>query len=73
MKTKIVSEVMIPIEDYVKVKEEDTLFDVIQTLEGSKTKGKGHAHRDAIVVDGDGKFIGKVTMIDSFPRSGTEL
>lgn len=66
METKIVRDVMIPIENYITVKEEDSLFDVIQTLESSKTKDKGHAHRDAVVVDGDGNFIGKVTMIDIF-------
>jgi Mg2+/Co2+ transporter CorC len=66
METKIVRDVMIPIVDYVTVKEEDSLFDVIQILERSKTKDKGHAHRDAVVVDDDGKFIGKVTMIDIF-------
>jgi predicted transcriptional regulator len=66
METKLVREVMIPIESYVTVHEEDSLFDVIQTLEGSKAANKGRAHRDAVVVDEDGKFIGKVTMIDIF-------
>ncbi len=66
METKLVHEVMIPIESYVTVHEEDSLFDVIQTLEGSKITNKGRAHRDAVVVDEEGKFIGKVTMIDIF-------
>ena len=66
METKLVREVMIPIESYVTVQEEDSLFDVIQTLESSKATNKGRAHRDAVVVDQDGKFIGKVTMIDIF-------
>lgn len=66
METKRVREVMIPIESYVTVREEDSLFDVIKALESSKVKNKGHAHRDAVVVDEEGKFIGKVTMIDIF-------
>ena len=66
METKLVREVMIPIEKYVKVKEEDSLYDVIQTLESYKTAHNGRAHRDAVVVGEDGKFIGKVTMIDIF-------
>jgi predicted transcriptional regulator len=66
METKLVHEVMIPIQSYVTVHEEDSLFDVIQALESSKVKNKGRAHRDAVVVDGNGKFIGKVTMIDIF-------
>jgi predicted transcriptional regulator len=66
MKTKLVKEVMIPIENYVTVQKESSLFDVIQILESSKAPNRGRAHRDAIVVDEDGKFIGKVTMIDIF-------
>ena len=66
METKLVKEVMIPFEQYVTVKKEDSLYDVIETLEKSKSTNNGRAHRDAIVVDGDGKFIGKVTMIDIF-------
>jgi len=66
METKLVKEVMIPIERYVKVSKEDSLYDVILTLERSKEVNRGRAHRDAIVVDKDGKFIGKVTMLDIF-------
>jgi len=61
-----VKEIMIPIDQYVKVTEEDGLMDVIQALENSKSKEEGHAHRDAIVMDHNGNFIGKVTMIDFF-------
>jgi CBS domain-containing protein len=66
METKLVREVMIPIKSYVTVQEENSLFDAIQTLESSKTSNRGRAHRDAVVVDKDGIFIGKVTMIDIF-------
>ena len=66
METKLVKEVMIPLEGYVTVNTEDSLYDVIQTLESSKAADSGRAHRDAVVVDEDRKFIGKVTMIDIF-------
>ena len=66
METKLVREVMIPIKGYVTVHEDDSLFEVIQALESSKVANKGRAHSDAVVVDEEGKFIGKVTMIDIF-------
>lgn len=66
METKRVREVMIPIASYVTVREEDSLFSVIQTLESSRIAKKSRAHRDAVVVDADGEFIGKVTMIEVF-------
>ena len=66
MKTKLVKEIMIPIADYVTVKKENDLVDVLQILEDTRKSSKAHAHRDAIVVDDAGKYIGKVTMIDIF-------
>ncbi len=66
MKNTLVKEVMIPILDYMTIKEEDTLYDVFQILGESKQGSANHAHRDAIVVNGDGEFQGKVTMIDIF-------
>jgi CBS domain containing-hemolysin-like protein len=60
-----VKEIMIPISDYVTVQKEDTLVEVLQSLEQDRTEN-GHAHRDAIVVDTNGVFIGKITMIDIF-------
>ena len=65
MKKFFVKELMIPISNYVTVKKADTLVDVLQALEADR-KTNEHAHRDAIVVDDDGIFAGKVTMIDIF-------
>ncbi len=65
MKDILVKEVMIPVSNYVTIKENDTLYDVFQILE-TKKEGAAHAHRDAIVVDDNGKFLGKVTMLDIF-------
>jgi len=61
-----VKEIMIPIIDYVTVQKENTLVEVLQSLEQARKSENDHAHRDAIVVDANGVFIGKVTMIDIF-------
>ena len=57
---------MIPILNYVTVQKENTLVEVLQSLETARKSEKEHAHRDAIVVDANGVFLGKVTMIDVF-------
>ena len=61
-----VKKIMIPISDYVTVQKENNLVEVLQLLEKTRTSDRGHAHRDAIVVDAKGVFIGTVTMIDVF-------
>ena len=66
MKKIQVQEIMIPISNYVRVQKDDSLVEVLQFLEKARTSDSEHAHRDAIVVDADGAFIGKVTMIDIF-------
>ncbi len=66
MKNIQVKKIMIPISDYVSVKKENSLIEVMQELEMDRKSKKDHAHRDAIVVDSNGNFIGKLTMIDIF-------
>ena len=61
-----VQKTMIPISNYVTVQKENSLVEVLQFLEQTRKSDTGHAHRDAIVVDADGVFIGKVTMFDVF-------
>ena len=61
-----VKEIMIPILNYVTVQKENTLVEILQSLEQARKSENEHAHRDAIVVDANGAFIGKVTMIDVF-------
>ncbi len=65
MKKVFVKALMIPIANYVTVKKSDTLVDVLKALESAR-EANARAHRDAIVVDADGAFLGKVTMIDIF-------
>ena len=61
-----VQKTMIPISDYVTVKKEISLVEVLQSLEQTRKSDIDHAHRDAIVVDENGVFIGKITMLDVF-------
>ncbi len=66
MKHILVKDVMIPIANYVTVKKDDHLTDVLHAIENKRKFEGGHAHRDAVVVDENGRFVGKVTMIDIF-------
>ncbi len=64
MKEILVKDVMIPIANYVTVKPENHLPGMLRAIEAKRQSEDGHAHRDAIVVDADGRFVGKVTMLD---------
>jgi Mg2+/Co2+ transporter CorC len=66
MKDIQVKQVMIPISDYVTVKKEDHLTEVLAAIEKVHLSKGQRAHRDAVVVDETGTFCGKVTMIDIF-------
>jgi CBS domain containing-hemolysin-like protein len=66
VKEILVKEIMIPISDYVTVRKSDNLTEVLRVIEERRATEQGHAHRDAIVVDENGRFVGKVTMIDIF-------
>lgn len=62
----LAKDVMIPISRYVTVKKTDTLIHVIQALDDARKSEAEHAHRDAIVTNENGEFVGKVTMLDIF-------
>ena len=66
MKEILVKDVMIPIANYVTVKPENHLPGLLRAIEKKRQSEEGHAHRDAIVIDEAGRFVGKVTMIDIF-------
>ena len=66
MRDVLVKDVRLPIVNYVTVEKEDHLVEVLHAIEEKRQSEGGHAHRDAIVVDGEGRFVGKVTMIDIF-------
>ncbi|MGE4468590.1 MAG: CBS domain-containing protein [Desulfovibrio sp.] len=66
MKSITVKELMVPLAEYVRVGKDDTLYQCFRTMEEDRErKGRsGHAHRDALVFDENGDFLGKVTMLD---------
>lgn len=66
MKDILVKEIMIPISNYVTVRKSDNLTEVLRAIESRRAAEQGHAHRDAIVVDKNERFVGKVTMLDIF-------
>lgn len=66
MKDTRVKRIMIPMDNYIQVTPEESIIDVLQALENARSSDESHAHRDALVVDANGGFMGKVTMIDIF-------
>ena len=66
MKNIRVKDIMIPVDDYLKVKEDESLYNVFQAWENERRAAPNRAHRDVLVVDDDGGFLGKLTMADIF-------
>ncbi|MBN2141518.1 MAG: CBS domain-containing protein [Desulfovibrionaceae bacterium] len=63
-----VKELMIPVSEYVSVREDATLLDALMALEDhrQRCRGDAHAHRDLLVFGADGALCGKLTMLDVF-------
>jgi CBS domain-containing protein len=58
---------MIPISEYVAVKETDTLYECFLAFEKYKQeRGDKRAHRDALVFSEKGEIVGVLTMLDIF-------
>ncbi|WP_432734595.1 CBS domain-containing protein [Maridesulfovibrio sp. FT414] len=67
MKNLKVKDLMIPAEEYCRVRKETTLYEAMQILVcQGKEKNLAHPHRDLLVEDENGDIIGKVTMLDIF-------
>ena len=47
-----------------RLEADNHLPDVLRAIEEKRPSAKRHAHRDAMVIDQDGRFIGKLTMLD---------
>lgn len=60
-----IKEVMTPINEYLTIYEDQTLYHIFNLL-GDETNSGQALHRDLIVVDESGDFKGKITMIDIF-------
>ncbi|WP_415715032.1 CBS domain-containing protein [Maridesulfovibrio sp.] len=67
MKNLKVKDLMIPAEEYCRVKKDATLHEAMtQLVIQGEEKGRIHPHRDLLVEDDEGNIIGKVTMLDIF-------
>ena len=66
MKTIIIKDLMVPLEEYATVPEEATLYDAIIALEKAQNAFdlSQHKHRAILVLDEDKKVVGKITMFD---------
>ncbi len=66
METIIVKDLMVPLEQYVCVSEDETLYEAIVNLELAQTKyaAKGSPYRAVLVCDKAGKVIGKLGQLD---------
>ena len=56
---------MIPIRDYKTIRQDQTLFDAFQIINAADSKDQT-VHPGLIVVDDDGNFMVKFTMLDIF-------
>ena len=66
MKTKIVSDMMVPLAEYATVSQEATLYDAVIALEKAQVKFDQHhyKHRAILVYDDQKKIIGKLSQLD---------
>lgn len=67
MDSASVRSLMIPLSEYVAVKEADTLYESFLAFEKYKQeRGDKKAHRDALVFSETGEIVGVLTMLDIF-------
>ncbi|MDM8554863.1 CBS domain-containing protein [Desulfococcaceae bacterium HSG7] len=66
MRTIIVKDLMVPLEEYATVPLDATLYDAIIALEKAQAAfdPKKHKHRAILVLDADGKVVGKISIFD---------
>ena len=63
-----VEDLMVPLDEYATVKEDDTLFDAVMALEAAQQKRNVEKHqfmhRAVLVMDDKGEVVGKIGHID---------
>jgi hypothetical protein len=66
MKSKLVTELMIPLSEYAVVSEGSTLLDAVLALEKAQTEFEKnrYTHRAILVRDKSGKITGKISQLD---------
>ena len=66
MKQILVADIMVPLSYCLTVQKDYSLLDVFQALDQTRKSKNESLHKDSIVFDANGAFLGKVTMIDIF-------
>lgn len=66
METTKVRDLMVPLDQYVCVSEEATLYEAVIALEEVRGKdlSPGHRHRAVLICDKDGRVVGKLGYLD---------
>jgi len=59
-----VKNLMVPLDEYVTINEDATIFDAVKAIEDSRDIKKEFRHRAILVYDKNKKIIGKVSMLD---------
>src|SRR4030042_2861286 len=61
-----VKDLMVPLDQYVCVAEDATLYEAVVALEEAQKKGspKGHPHRAVLICDKNNNVIGKLSYLD---------
>ncbi|TYO92309.1 HPP family protein [Desulfallas thermosapovorans] len=74
MKNKKASDIMVPLDDYVTISDNATLYEAIKELRGAMhSKGRAwHGHRSVLVLGADGNLVGILTMSGLLRAAGIQ-
>ncbi len=66
MSNLMVKDLMIPLEDYAKVSQDDSLYQAVLALDEADQRfaQSKYRHRAVLVTDQDGRVVGKISMLD---------
>lgn len=66
METTKVKDLMVPLEQYVCVSEDATLYEAVLAMEDARTRtaAQGHPHRAVLICDKTGRVVGKLGYLD---------
>jgi CBS domain-containing protein len=64
VKSYIVKDLMVPLDEYATVDDDATVFEAVATLEKLQQAQRTYRHRAILVLDKNKKVIGKLSMID---------
>ena len=66
MKNKLVKELMVPISDYVTIREDATMAEAIRALESEKKRygDAPYRHQSLVVIDANRNVVGRLSQVD---------